>query len=364
MSSPHPQTTVSGSLPKDRPARASRLRYGLRMLVGLLLLLACMAWAVRTIDLRSFGGAVLHAKIPLLVWSGLLVICCCMPACSLRLWLLLLPLAESRKNVSFRDLTSIVIVSSAAHHVLPSPGGEIARTVYLNRRHGYSFGALVAAQLAEMVIDGLGMGLALLVLYPTAGLPDALRRSLLIAGLLGVAGVLGFLALAWTWGRSHSESEPTPRSWFSLGMDFLRRMAASMNRLRYPRLWLGALACSIVNDVANVATFGLVAMSVGVHLSVGCWLVLMLVARLAGVMPSTPGQFGVMEAGLVVTLVQLGVDRPRALAVAILYHLTHLIPVMLVGLLEFRRLIRYDRAILHALKSDALSADLTPSFKD
>jgi uncharacterized membrane protein YbhN (UPF0104 family) len=53
--------------------------------------------------------------------------------------------------------------------------------------------------------------------------------------------------------------------------------------------------------------------------------------------PSTPGQFGVQEAGVVIALGLVGVDHNRALAVALLHHMAHFVPVTLIGLVELRR---------------------------
>ena len=61
------------------------------------------------------------------------------------------------------------------------------------------------------------------------------------------------------------------------------------------------------------------------------------VARLAGVMPSTPGQFGVVEASVGAAIAAFGVPLEQAVAVAFLHHLTHFVSVTLVGGLQLRK---------------------------
>jgi uncharacterized protein (TIRG00374 family) len=76
---------------------------------------------------------------------------------------------------------------------------------------------------------------------------------------------------------------------------------------------------------------------VGAHLPVAAWFVATLAARMAGLVPSTPGQFGVVEAAMVVALGAFGLEADRALAAAVLYHVAHFVPVTAVGLWEMRR---------------------------
>jgi uncharacterized protein (TIRG00374 family) len=302
------------------------------MLAGLVLLAGLIALAIRSIDMKAFLQALTHAD---LRWAGLaalISVSVCMLACSLRLWILMRPLPSTGPGIGYWPLTSIYLASSAAHHLLPAPAAEVARTVYLKRRWGYSLGALIASQLVEKVIDGLGLGIELLALALFASLPKVLHRTMLVAGLVAAFGVVSFLGFAWWWGRKHRGEAPHGRV-----SAFLHRTFEAMFLLRKPRLWAGALACSMVNDLANAATFGLAALACGVHLSFASWWILLLVARFAGALPSTPGQFGVMEAGLVLALSAFGVDNARALAIAIIYHFAHFIPVTTVGLLELRR---------------------------
>ncbi len=352
LSSPAPDGDVV------RVLRSSRAR-----MVGGVLLLVLLAWvAARSVDLGEFRAALAQADLPMLTLAGLIVVVVCIPACSLRLWLLYRQLPVGREPLRFWPLTSIYFVSSAAHHVMPSPAAEVARTLYIRRRWGYSLGALLAAQLAELIIDGLGMGLEFAALSPQLHLPGAASRSRLgtMIALVLLLGIGCFLLIAYIWGREHPHPE---RETAPVGplLGFVKKLATAMHRLRKPQLWLAALGSSIVNDLANTLTFGMVCLAVGVKLSVGVWLVAMVAGRLASIVPSTPGQFGILEAGLTVTLLPFGVEKSRALAIAVLYHLVHFAPVMLVGLWEFRRQLLADRTGILALRNDSLGSDSSDS---
>jgi uncharacterized protein (TIRG00374 family) len=259
----------------------------------------------------------------------------------LRLFTLLSALPHDTP-VGLLELASIHFASSAAHNLLPAPAGEVLRTVQLKRRHGYSVGVLVAAQLIEKVIEALGLGIGTLVVASLGGLPRALGASMYAFAALGVGGAIVALVVGWRWQRSDAPYPTTEGLGFRAALrvhagNFFRRLGEGMHELRSPSVWARSLVWSMMSDVANAVTVGLCLMAVGVTLPLAAWFLVMLVARAAGLVPSTPGQFGVQEAGVVVALGLVGVDHNRALAVALLHHMAHFIPVTLIGLVELRR---------------------------
>jgi uncharacterized membrane protein YbhN (UPF0104 family) len=303
----------------------------LRWAVALAVVVVLVAVSIRAIDFREVARALAASDWRLVALAGLVAVTVCMFACSVRLYVLTKPL-PARRPIGFWHLTSIYYASNAAHHLLPAPAAEVLRTVQLKRRHGYSIAALVAAQVVERVIDALALSLEILLVALIGDLPRALHGALLVFAGLTAAGVVFVIILA----VRHKPDEVLPADAGAL-RGFLHRLTEGVYLLRAPRIWLVSLGCSFVNDLANVATVGLVLTAVGLQVPVASWFVVVLVARLAGLLPSTPGQFGVIEAGIVLALVALGVNRNEALAAAVLYHLAHFVPITLVGLWELRK---------------------------
>ena len=305
-------------------------------------ILAALAWLIaRKIDLHEFAQALRLADWRLVAGAGILAGTLCMGGLILRLYTLLSALPHDTP-VGLFELASIHFASSAAHNLLPAPAGEVLRTVQLKRRHGYSVGVLVAAQLVEKVIEALGLGIGTLVVASLGGLPRALGASMYAFAALGAGGAIVALVVGWRWEPS-SEPYPTTEG-LSAGAavrvhlaSFFRRLGEGMHQLRSPSVWARALLWSMMSDVANAITVGLCLTAVGVTLPLAAWFLIMLVARAAGLVPSTPGQFGVQEAGVVVALGLVGVDHNRALAVALLHHMAHFVPVTLLGLFEMKR---------------------------
>jgi uncharacterized protein (TIRG00374 family) len=320
-----------GEIQQSPDTRAkTALRWALSLaIVGLLVF-----WATRAIDFRQFAAIVRASEWRLVALAGLVAVTFCMLACSLRLWLLVRPLPTPNAGVGFWQMTSIYLASSAAHHLLPAPAAEVLRTVHLKRRYGYTLGGLVASQVVEKVIDALGLGLEIGVVAAVATLPRMLGWSLWLFAFGGAGGALAVMVIGW---RYRASAERDGHGLLHQLRGFLRTLHEGMYLLRSPRTWAASLACSFVNDFANAATVGLALAAVGLTLPISSWFVIVLVARLAGLLPSTPGQFGVVEAGLVLAMSALGVDHNRALAVAVLYHLAHFIPVTAIGLWELKR---------------------------
>jgi uncharacterized membrane protein YbhN (UPF0104 family) len=305
-------------------------------------ILAALAWLiVRKIDGHEFAQALRLADWRLVAGAGILAGTLCMGGLILRLYTLLTALPHNAP-VGLFELASIHFASSAAHNLLPAPAGEVLRTVQLKRRHGYAVGALVAAQLIEKVVEALGLGIGTLVVASMGGLPRALGASMYGFAALGAGGAIAALVVGWRWKLSASPYANADELPYAAAArvhlaNFFRRLGEGMHQLRSPSVWARALGWSMMSDAANALTVGLCLMAVGVTLPLAAWFLIMLVARAAGIVPSTPGQFGVQEAGVVIALGLVGVDHNRALAVALLHHIAHFVPVTLIGLVELKR---------------------------
>ncbi|MDB4968495.1 MAG: hypothetical protein JWN44_4184 [Myxococcales bacterium] len=306
------------------------------------ILLAALIWLIgRKIDWVEFAAHMRLADWRLVGCAGLLAGTVCMGGLILRLHTLLMALPHGAP-VRIWELASVQFASSAAHNFLPAPAGEVLRTVQLKRRHGYSVGVLVAAQLIEKVVEMLGLGIGMAAVAAFGGLPRALGASMYVLSALAAGGAATAMIVGWRWKLSdepYAETAGLPlrEATRAHAANFFRRLGEGMHQMRSPSVWLRALGWSMLSDVANAVTVGLCLTAVGVSLPLAAWFLLMLVARGAGLVPSTPGQFGVQEAGVVGAMSLVGVDHNRALAVALLHHVAHFIPVTLIGLVELKR---------------------------
>src|SRR4051812_32579252 len=197
-------------------------------------ILAALAWLiVRKIDAHEFAQALRLADWRLVAGAGILAGTLCMGGLILRLYTLLSALPHDAP-VGLFELASIHFASSAAHNLLPAPAGEVLRTVQLKRRHGYSIGVLVAAQLIEKVVEALGLGIGTLVVASLGGLPRALAASLYAFAALGAGGAIVALVVGWRWQPSAAPYAETAGLPFGAAArahttNFFRRLGEGMH---------------------------------------------------------------------------------------------------------------------------------------
>ena len=243
--------------------------------------------------------------------------------------LLLAAVPRRGPAVGFGELTELLLASFAANNLLPARAGDVLFALHLNRRHDYPLSSVAAAQLVEKIVEVISLWLLApptLLLIPRA--PAALA-----APLYGFVAVGTFAVVAVSWalrtGPGRDRTGPgRPRRRIAV---LVERGIDAVRGLLTPRTWWRALFWSCVQDAADVGMVWLSARAVGLGASLGTSLCVYLAVNLAIAIPSSPGQVGVLEAGATLALIGLGAGQSAALAVALLYHAVHLVPVTLIG---------------------------------
>ncbi len=275
-----------------------------------------IAAAVLFVAARRVDFAALAAALQGAAWGWVaLALVCSLVANTLarvRRWQALLEPIPHQKRASFMDLVRISYASGAVSILLPARAGEAVRVVELKRRRGYPAGALIAAQLAEKGIEALSLGLIFGIF---ALLPGAHPAPLAIAG--GVAG--GGVALL----------AVLPRRAPGVAGKFLQALRA----VHAERSWVRSLLWSLFSDAVDVLLVALCLRALGIEVHPAVWAMVLLSVNLALLLPSTPGNLGVLEAGAVVALVAAGVSPEAALAFALVYHSIQLVPGTILGML-------------------------------
>jgi uncharacterized membrane protein YbhN (UPF0104 family) len=107
--------------------------------------------------------------------------------------------------------------------------------------------------------------------------------------------------------------------------------AAGLRVLGKPSTIARAGMLTLFMWVVAGAVFLLVGKSMGLSLPLWSPFLLSFVVCVAIMVPSSPGFIGVLEASCVAGLSLLGVDATRGLAYGVLYHLTQIVPLVLLG---------------------------------
>lgn len=260
-------------------------------------------------------------------------------------------LEPGHEGSSFETRFGATCAGFAANNIFPARLGEIVRAYVLSRVAGLPFGASVGSLVVERVLDGLVLASFLVgaVLSPAFPLGDAeaaawVRRTALAGS---VVFAFGFLVL-WLVAR-----------WPSV---FLRFWEATADRVIPDSLSDRAtgLVTTLVHGLGALARFGVLMRAIGwslvvwVCLGVSIWagllafdvttpgfvgsLFVQAVIGFSVALPSTPGFFGVFEAGARIGLQPWGVGDAAVVSFATSYHILTFIPVTVLGLLYVRRI--------------------------
>ena len=294
-----------------RASHAAWLRRFMPRAAGWVLAAVVLVVAAQRVDLAALAATLRRAR-----WAPVaLALLCNLTAntvARVRRWEVLLEQMPHRRRASFYDLLRLFYASVALNNLLPAKAGEAIRVIRLHRDRGYPPGALIAAQLAEKGIEAISLGL---ICGALALLPGANRAPLLLAGSLGAAAVL---ILALLRGRPVSGAGK-----------FLGALCA----LHAERSWVRSLGWALVSDLADLLLVALCLRALGIDAPPPVWALVLLGVNFAILLPTTPGQIGVLEAGAVLALTSCGIAAAPAAGFAIVYHAVHLVPSTALGLL-------------------------------
>jgi Lysylphosphatidylglycerol synthase TM region len=205
-------------------------------------------------------------------------------------------------EIGFWDLFSLLLGGYAAGYLIPGPSEEVLHTAGLTR-FGFRFRDLMSVQLIEKSLSVLSIALMALPVLPIDG------NSRLVVGFAAAAALVALVI--------HGIKSDR---------------AIPLDRLLAGLWWV------LISNLSSVAMMWLCFSSVGAHPAFSICLKIFSVTACACALPLTPGQVGVLESAFVVVATHLGVAAGTALAAGILYHVAHVVPVVVGGLPAMMRL--------------------------
>jgi hypothetical protein len=271
---------------------------------------------LRDFDWRKLGRSLEHAHVwPLAVAAVLNFVCLWGKAAC---WHVVL---APRYLVPTTALFRYTIAAFAASVIAPARAGELIRVWVLKKRHGVAITDCAAVAITEKLLDGLSMMMLVApVPWLVPGLPAWVGRAMAACG--AIAAVI-FAAVWFAVGRI----EPgAGGSWFV-------RFVGGMHVVRSPRRLVLATAALMLTWLADLAMVNLVMYAVGIHLPFGAGLLVLFTLNLTIAVPSTPGQVGALEAGVLAATRLLHIPDEPAFAFALLYHVLQILPLLVVALL-------------------------------
>lgn len=322
------------------------MSHRVRAVVGALITLLLLWWVLRDVspsevlvELRGASPWWLAVAVVLATFSFVLR--------ALRWRVLLEP---GHEGSSFEARFGATCTGFAANNLFPARLGELIRAYVLSRVAAVPFGVSVGSLVVERVLDGLVLATFLVVPIVLPGFPlgdvetaATIQRVALIAS---IAFALGFVVL-WATARHPAGA--------------LRLWAGTGGRLVPERFAgrLDVLVETFVRGLGSLSRVGVLARAVGwsfvvwICLAASMWAGLLAfdvtapgflgaaflqaVIAFSVAVPSTPGFFGVFEAGARIGLQPWDLAGPTIVGFATSYHILTFIPVTLIGLWYVRR---------------------------
>jgi uncharacterized protein (TIRG00374 family) len=315
-------------------------RFGWPTLIGVLVAIPCLWWALRDVHLAEVARHVAGARlIPLMgmALASLLII----PADAAR-WRHLLH--RDKAGLPFVPLFHATAGGLAVNNMLPARAGEIARAYAARRLTGVRFSSALTSIMFSVLLDGTAFVLALGVAGAMGWFsPDLKIAGLAVADALAVAAgvLLGLYAVAllvvWvpvlvTIPTARIGHLLLPERWANALMRGLEGILNTLEILRYPRLFAGAFGWTAVMWALGATSFFLGFLAFDLRLPVHAAIVTHALVNVGMAVPSTPGFVGVFEALTRGALTFYGTAPTTAVSYAVVYHFCSYVPATLLGL--------------------------------
>lgn len=304
--------------------------------LGLLISLAALVLLFYDIQLQE-----LFRHLSSIIWpywfSGLLSFVLYLLVISQRWRVILEPVCQVRLT----NAAGALLIGRLANNLLPFRAGDLIRAVVLGERMRVSKTAVFGTVVLDRLVDTLSLLVMVVVLIFVADIPPAVKQSaviLLTVGLLAVV-VLWLLSghpgdtvrfvkavLFFAPARIRNSVARLIASFLD-GLQTLRLSSA------LPRIvFYSVLAWTLV-----VLTATLFLRAVGLELGWQAALFIVVVTNLGATIPSSPGALGVFHALVVYSLALWSIDKETALSMAIVYHESLFIFMLILGFLALWR---------------------------
>ncbi len=234
-------------------------------------------------------------------------------------WQLLLGLtARSRWKVT----QEATLLGAAVASVSSSLAGEAARIHHVVARDHVPPGVATASVAWARIVEALGLALLVIVASPFLRLPPPLRGLQFGAGVTAVI-ILG-LALSGPRRRLINllpeRARAAATSWSRMG---------AVGRLPAPTL------CALLNWITQWATFHLTFVALHIRVPLEASLIALLITNLSGILRISPGNIGLMEASMPISLYPFGVPPGVAIVAGLALHALQVLPILAIAIAVF-----------------------------
>lgn len=307
----------------------SRTPWGLRA-AGLGLLAVAATWVLHDVNAEALRRALSEVD-PLWVLVATGVNLAAVYAMAGRWLALLRPLSPF---VTQAEAFRAMLMGFAVSTIVPARAGELARAEWLGRKSGLPRAAIFGSIVLDALVNAVGMFAGIALLPFVVDLPGWLSSGIWLAVVVfGAFAATVFLLRPQAGQATPAGAESRPRGVGAAVVGFLARARLGLAAVGDPWALARSFGASLLAWLLemNVVFFTLWAFHL--QLPVGASLLMLMAVNLALVVPfAPPANLGSLEVGATLALLECGVPKETALAVALVYHLLQVIPIGFAGL--------------------------------
>jgi uncharacterized membrane protein YbhN (UPF0104 family) len=238
-------------------------------------------------------------------------------------WMLLLsPLAP----VPFWRSVRAIYVGLFANEILPFRTGEVIRCYLQARWNALPFSVTLSSALIERIFDGVWLVICLAVALRIAKVPGAYVNVGTTLTVVVLAGAV-LVGAAMFWKESTFAALSRNR--------YLRHVAVLLEDLHiigHSRfLYFSAIASAPYLLLQVLPIWAMGKAYGGIELSLGQAFVVMVIARIASIIPQAPGNLGIFNAAAITALALFGVDKVTASNFSLVLWAVITLPLLVVG---------------------------------
>jgi uncharacterized protein (TIRG00374 family) len=309
----------------------------LAALLGILISILFLWIAFRNLKPDEVWSSIRDAN-PILLIIGAIWYFAAVTIISLR-WRFLL---RSIRAVPLGSLIPLVCIGYTGNNIYPFRSGEILRIVLLQRNHGIRIAQATTTVIVERVFDGLVMLTFILVPLLFLDIPSPeVRMVAAFAAPIFLTALAVFFVLAarpnLLRGLLRSVSRILPERLGYILHRIGEEIIEGLEGLRTPGDLAGAITSSFLSWGLEASVYWIVSLAFNLGVSYPTMLLVVGVVNLAGLIPASPGQFGVFEFFVSTVLIAVAVPDAQAQAFALVVHMVIWLPVTLVGLFFLAR---------------------------
>ncbi len=317
-----------------------------RFWFGLGVTALCLWLALRNVDLKAIGQALMEAE----WWLIVVIAMPCQVACIYLRAFRWQFLTDPIQPIGWRPLSRATFIGFAGNNLLPLRVGEFLRAWALAREVGGQATPFFGTIIFERVLDTLCfviMIIAVLALHSfgdQSAISPGNVASIAIVGLCGLVAVHFFPEALLKILRFFCR--PLPETWATRLEELARSLMQGISSLRGFKPYFGIVVYSFLLWGVMVVIPFIVGMdAAGVRFETPQETLLAAYSSLVVVIffisaPSAPGFFGTYHLALQFALAGFGVPAEQGFVVGVLVHMSYWLPVTAIGLFHFMSLRR------------------------